>query len=82
VKGSDKVTGSSSFFGIQQEKPLTYIDQTAAWKKFGPITKINLYYSYNHGCVQGVKVGRLPLDKQGSRLAQHVVRADTHNLRD
>jgi hypothetical protein len=24
-------------------------------KRFGSITKVNLYYSYNYGCVQGVK---------------------------
>lgn len=56
VKGSDKVTGSSAFFGITEDKPLTYIDHTTAWKKFGPITKVNLYYSHNYGCLQGIKV--------------------------
>jgi hypothetical protein len=56
VKGSDQVTGYTTFFGIKEDKPLKYNDHLPAWKKFGSITKVNLYYSYNYGCVQGVKV--------------------------
>jgi hypothetical protein len=54
---TDKVTGYSPFFGVKGEsKPMTYHDHTAQWKKFGQITKINLYYSWNFRCVQGIKV--------------------------
>ncbi|KAI8463025.1 MAG: hypothetical protein J3K34DRAFT_445591 [Monoraphidium minutum] len=56
VKGTDQVTGSTVFYGIKQDKPLKYMDMTQAWKKFGPLTKINLYYSYNYGCLQGAKM--------------------------
>jgi hypothetical protein len=56
-KGSDEITGASSFFGPKEPKETaTYIDHVVAWKKFGPITKVNLYYSYNYGCVQGIKL--------------------------
>lgn len=54
---TDKVTGYSPFFGVKGEnKPMTYHDHTSQWKKYGQITKINLYYSWNFKCVQGVKV--------------------------
>jgi len=53
----DKITGSSKVFGIVGEsKPMASIDQTDNWKSKGPIKKINLYYSWNYGCLQGVKV--------------------------
>lgn len=31
------------------------VDQTDDWKENGAITKLDLYYSWNHGCLQGVK---------------------------
>lgn len=49
------MTGYSTFFGVKEDKPLKYIDQIPAWKKFGPLTKVNLYYSYTYSCIQGIK---------------------------
>jgi hypothetical protein len=56
VKGSDQVTGYTGFYGINEEKPLKFHDQVVAWKKFGPLTKVNLFYSFNYGCIQGIKL--------------------------
>ncbi|GBF99438.1 hypothetical protein Rsub_11924 [Raphidocelis subcapitata] len=56
VKGSDQVTGYTGFYGVTEEKPLKYHDHVIAWKKFGPLTKINLFYSFNYGCIQGIKM--------------------------
>lgn len=50
------MTGYSTFFGVKEDKALKYLDQIPAWKKFGAITKVNLYYSYTYACIQGVKV--------------------------
>jgi len=30
-------------------------NHTDAWRQFGAITKINLYYSWTYGCLQGIK---------------------------
>jgi hypothetical protein len=32
------------------------VDHTAQWRQYGQITKLNLYYSWNFGCLQGIKV--------------------------
>lgn len=34
---------------------MVQVDQTDDWKENGAITKLDLYYSWNHGCLQGVK---------------------------
>lgn len=31
------------------------VDHTQDWKDFGAITKLNLFYSWNYGCLQGIK---------------------------
>ena len=50
------MTGYTTFFGNKAEKPLKYNDHIPAWKKFGSITKVNLFYSPAANCVQGIKV--------------------------
>lgn len=43
VKGADQVTGYSPFLGVKgEDKPLKYVDQVPAWKKYGAITKVGL----------------------------------------
>jgi len=57
IQGADQVTGYSPFFGAKPEdRALKYVDQVPAWKKFGPVSKLNLYYSWKLGCLLGLKV--------------------------
>jgi hypothetical protein len=53
---TDEVVGFSPWFGVQGEsKPLRLQNHTLEWQLYGPITKVNMYYSWNFGCLQGVK---------------------------
>jgi hypothetical protein len=51
------VVGESNTLGVVGEnKPMQQVDHTEQWRQYGQITKINLYYSWNYGCLQGIKV--------------------------
>jgi hypothetical protein len=53
----DVVVGESNTLGIVgEQKPMQKVDHTAQWRQYGQITKLNLYYSWNFGCLQGIKV--------------------------
>lgn len=52
----DKIIGESKTYGITGEtKPKETVNQESRWKSDGAIKKLNLYYSWNHGCLQGWK---------------------------
>lgn len=54
----DVVVGESNTLGVVGEnKPMQQVDHTEQWRQYGQITKLNLYYSWNYGCLQGIKVG-------------------------
>lgn len=75
----NKVTGYSPMFGIKGEtKPLRYEDHTEQWQKFGQITKINLYYSWNFRCLQGFKA-TYGWDAKNALLIGHEVKGLTTN---
>lgn len=56
---TDELIGYSPWFGVQgQSKPMRVQNQTFDWQMHGPITKVNMYYSWNFGCLQGKVGGR------------------------
>jgi hypothetical protein len=84
----DKVIGSSKVFGIVGEsKPMASVDQTENWKAHGAVTKINLYYSWNFGCLQGIKMqygykakDAVIIGHQKNLYTQHIELADYENV--
>lgn len=43
-------------YGVPRgSKALTCPDHTSAFKTYGAITKINMYFSWTHKCIQGFK---------------------------
>ena len=54
---TDEIVGYSPWYGVQGEsKPMRVQNHTLEWRQFGAITKINMYYSWNFNCLQGIKV--------------------------
>jgi hypothetical protein len=50
------VSGYSGFFGAAAKKPTDrYHNQVPRWEASGDIRKVQLFYSYNWGCIFGVR---------------------------
>ncbi|KAF8060332.1 Prx [Scenedesmus sp. PABB004] len=53
---TDVVVGETGPFGIVGEtKPMAQVDQTEVWQANGWLTKVELFYSWNFGCLQGIR---------------------------
>lgn len=53
---SPATTGTTPFFGAADSRAANkYANQGARWEALGDITKLQLYYSPDYGCVFGLK---------------------------
>lgn len=57
--GAGQVTGFSPLFGSEAVPSGThgqrYVDMVPAWKKYGAVTSLALFYSHTDGCLVGVR---------------------------
>uniref|UniRef100_A0A383WFB0 Jacalin-type lectin domain-containing protein n=1 Tax=Tetradesmus obliquus TaxID=3088 RepID=A0A383WFB0_TETOB len=84
----DVVVGESNTLGVVGEnKPMQQVDHTEQWRQYGQITKLNLYYSWNHGCLQGIKAtygykagNALIIGHEKNLYSQHLELADYEHV--
>jgi hypothetical protein len=49
-------TTASAFFGVPWKSAFAMYSTENGWKKHGGVSKINLYYNKESGCLTGLKI--------------------------